>query len=276
MVKLKSTVLSLSASFLLASNIHAAAIDQVAIDAVKTKITQSCPVRWEDHSKALELPTLASDVIWQDANDRSEFITYITDVVTELGSANNPEELADDVNTVAAECATHRTALLDMLLVKEPNDLVLSMRAMKRNLDELAAAGSDGVSRETAAKDCKAIKTAFPDSTDGSYWIDVNGGSSNDAMEVFCDMTTDGGGWTFVAFQAEKTLSLPVEMLSFFDTAVGDYQVSRTVTTDHYSLGILPELNDTEMMVVGRNSNPETSKQLNLAIWADVLLIIGN
>ena len=243
MVKLKSTIISLSTSLLLAGNVYAAAIDQVAIDAVKVKIVESCPVRWEDHSKALELPTLASDVIWQDADDRAAFVAYITDVVTELGSANNPEDLADDVNTVAAECATHRTALLDMLLVKEPNDLVLSMRAMKRNLDELAAAGSDGVSRETAAKDCKAIKTAFPESTDGPYWVDVNGGSSNDAIEVFCDMTTDGGGWTFVAFQAYKALNDPVEMLSFFNTAVGDYQITRIATEDHYSLGILPELN---------------------------------
>ncbi len=272
MVNLKSSLLSASLSIsavmttlistLVSTTASATEVNQATIDAVKDKIVASCPVRWEDHSKSLVLPTLASDDIWENADDRSAFVAYITDVLTELGSSNSADDLANDVNTVAAECATHRTALLDLLLVKEPNDLVLSMRAMKRNLDELAAAGSDGASRETAAKDCKAIKTAFPESEDGAYWIDVNGGSSNDAIEVFCDMTSDGGGWTFVAFYADKALNEPVEMLSFFNTAVGDYQVSRVATADHYSLGILPELQDTEMMMVALNSDPAVAISL--------------
>ncbi|MGH1429323.1 MAG: fibrinogen-like YCDxxxxGGGW domain-containing protein [Arenicella sp.] len=267
MVNLKSSLLSASLSIsavmttlistLVSTTASATEVNQATIDAVKEKIVASCPVRWEDHSKSLVLPTLASDDIWENADDRSAFVTYITDVLTELGSSNSADDLANDVNTVAAECATHRTALLDLLLVKEPNDLVLSMRAMKRNLDELAAAGSDGASRETAAKDCKAIKTAFPESEDGAYWIDVNGGSSNDAIEVFCDMTTDGGGWTFVAYASGSETNIAENGFhSFFNEAHGQYDVNRLVAAEHFSIGVLPEINDTEMMVTIGSPDP--------------------
>ena len=53
-----------------------------------------------------------------------------------------------------------------------------------------------GLGEECAAESCLDIKESYTLADDGVYWVDPDG---TGAHEVYCDQTTDGGGWSLIS-----------------------------------------------------------------------------
>lgn len=64
-------------------------------------------------------------------------------------------------------------------------------------------------------KSCRDILESGHSHGSDLYWIDPNGGQTDDSFQAFCDMTTDNGGWTLVA--TKKSMSARLISQTFYE-----------------------------------------------------------
>jgi len=84
------------------------------------------------------------------------------------------------------------------------------------------------------AKSCKAILDAKVAKGDGLYWLDPDGASgSNAKFQTWCDMTTDGGGWTTIGQATSQSTGADVQMFNSQDRGT----MSASLSTGTYRIG---------------------------------------
>jgi hypothetical protein len=115
--------------------------------------------------------------------------------------------------------------------------------------------------RDDIFKSCNEIKTNFPNATDGVYVIDPDGAAgATAATSCYCDMTTDGGGWTLVLNYLhlgntnpaliEKTNALPL----VGSTTLGVDESASTTTWGHTTPAYLTKFPFSELRFYGKTS----------------------
>jgi hypothetical protein len=83
------------------------------------------------------------------------------------------------------------------------NNGTLNTQWVGNGIALLQVSNTNGQTQSAAGESCKAILDDGFSIGDGMYWINPDGGSIANAFQVFCDMTTAGGGWTRLDYAAD-------------------------------------------------------------------------
>ena len=95
-----------------------------------------------------------------------------------------------------------------------------------------------------ALASCAAIHARFPALPSGTYPIDIDGAGAMESFQVYCDMTTDGGGWTMVYKLSSGVAGEPSDLWNSAGVNEGVVSALNTArSTVHYASRILARWN---------------------------------
>ncbi|MFD3408544.1 discoidin domain-containing protein [Aquirufa sp. HETE-83D] len=149
------------------------------------------------------------------ANNKTDYLQYdlkspqwVQGIVTQ-GRYNSNQWVTSAKIDVSTDGSSWVTVIADQALNMDANTKVKInfpkvmfaryVRVTPINVSNHASMRLGILLRENVLKSCRDIITNFPAAISGVYTIDPDGTSGSlPATSCYCDMTTDGGGWTLV------------------------------------------------------------------------------
>lgn len=127
---------------------------------------------------------------------------------------------------------------------------------------------------------CKAIQQAEPNSKSGLYTIDPNGGDPGDAYEVYCDMTSDGGGWTY-RWHKDLVAYWSFDDVDFANSDFGGFagtptNVAQSTEAPTAAFALSAGFGDTDTKFITLSNALPFGTQTTLVYWTRLVSCVNN